>query len=135
MALIYTYLRFNGNAKDAFEFYKDCLGGDLSVQTIGESPMAQYMPDKKDNVFHAQLKKGDMVLLGSDMVGEDGLKYGNNMVVTLECSNKNEAKDLFAKLSSGGKIGHELADQPWGIIGDFQDKFMVDWFVVFMSNT
>lgn len=93
------------------------------------------MPDKKDNIFHAQLKKDDMVLLGSDMVGEEGLKHGNNMVVTLECSSKDEAKNLFTKLSAGGKVGHELADQPWGMIGDFQDKFMVDWFVVFMTST
>lgn len=135
MALIYTYLRFNGNAKEAFEFYKSCLGGDITIQNVGDSPMAQYMPDKKDNVFHAQLKKGDLVLLGSDMVGEDGLKYGNNMVVTLECSSKNEAKDLFIKLSVGGKVGHELTDQPWGMIGDLKDKFMVDWFVVFMPKT
>ena len=133
MAVIHTYLRFNGNAKQAFEFYKECLGGDLSIQTIGESPMAQFMPDKKSDVFHAQLKKGEMVLLGSDMVGEEGLKHGNNMVITLECSSKDEAKDLFAKLSAGGKVGHDLEDQPWGMIGDFQDKFGADWFVVSMK--
>jgi PhnB protein len=56
------------------------------------------------------------------------------MVVTLECNSKEEAKDLFTKLSDGGKVGHELADQPWGMIGDFQDKFNVDWFVVFMPT-
>lgn len=132
MALIHTYIRFNGNAKEAFAFYKACLGGDLSLQTVGESPMAQYMPDKKDAIFHAQLKRGDMVLLGSDMVGDEGLKHGNTMVATLECGSKDEAKDLFTKLSEGGKVGHELTDQPWGMIGDLQDKFGVDWFVITM---
>ncbi len=132
MALIHTYLRFNGNAKEAFEFYNSCLGGELSLQTVGESPMAQFIPDMQNNIFHAQLKKEDMVLLGSDMVGEEGLKQGNNMVATLECTNKDEARELFTKLSNGGKIGHPLEDQPWGMIGDFQDKFGVDWFVVTM---
>ncbi len=132
MALIHAYLRFNGNAKEAFQFYKECLGGDLSIQTVGESPMAQFMPDQKNNVFHAQLRKGEMVLLGSDMVGEQGLVHGNNMVLTLECNSKEETRNLFAKLAAGGTVGHDLADQPWGMIGDFQDKFGVDWFVVSM---
>lgn len=134
MALIYVYLRFNGNAKEAFDFYKECLGGELTIQTVAESPMAQYMPDKKEDVFHAQLKNGNLVLLGSDMVGDEGLKPGNSMVATLECSSKEEARELFAKLSAGGRVGHELADQPWGMIGDLQDKFGVDWFIVFMPT-
>lgn len=134
MTHIYSYLRFNGNAREAFEFYKTCLGGTLTVTTVEKSPVAQFMPNKKDQVFHVQLKKGDMVLLGSDMVGEDGLKKGNNMVITLQCDSKEEAKDLFAKLSKGGNVGHDLADQPWGTIGDFTDKFNTDWFVVYMQD-
>lgn len=134
MAIIHSYLRFNGNAKEAFTFYKSCLGGDLSIQTIGQSPMAQYLQDKQDAVFHAQLKKGDLVLLGSDLVGEEGLKHGNAMVLTLECDSNTEAKNLFNKLSVGGKIGHELSEQEWGTIGDFEDKFGNGWFVVHMPK-
>jgi PhnB protein len=132
MALIHAYRRFNGNAKEAFEFYKNILGGELTMQTVGESSMAQYMPDKRDQVFHVQLKKEGMVLLGSDMVGEEGLKPGNTMVLTLECTSKEEAQEFFTKLAEGGKVGHDLADQPWGVIGDLQDKFGTDWFVVYM---
>ena len=92
------------------------------------------MPDKKDNIFHAQLKSGDLVLLGSDMTPDEGLKKGNTMVLTLECDSKEEAKTLFSKLSEGGKIGHELSEQDFGTIGDFVDKYNVDWFVVSMTN-
>ena len=134
MAVIHSYVRFNGNARTAFEFYKECLGGELSITTLGDSPMAQFMPGKKDDVFHAQLNKDDLILLGSDMVGEEGLKSGNTMVLTLECTSKEEAETLFAKLSEGGKVGHPLAEQPFGMIGDFADKFGVDWFVVFMGK-
>jgi PhnB protein len=135
MAVIRSYLRFNGNAREAFDFYKSCLGGEVTLQTVGQSPVAQFMPDKKNDVFHAQLKKGDLVLLGSDMVGEEGLKKGNTMVLTLECESKEEAKELFEKLSAGGNVGHELSEQEWGTIGDLQDKFGVDWFVVYMPNS
>jgi PhnB protein len=135
MALIHAYLRFNGNAKEAFEFYHSCLGGELSITTVGQSPVAAYMPGKQDQVFHAQLQRGEMVLLGSDMVGEEGLTRGNTMVLTLECASKAEAETLFTRLTAGGKVGHPLSEQPFGLIGDLTDQFGVDWFVNFMGTT
>lgn len=56
MALIHAYLRFNGNAKEAFAFYQRCLDGELTITTVGQSPMAHFMPEKKDHVFHTQLQ-------------------------------------------------------------------------------
>src|SRR5258708_11227963 len=82
MIQLNPYLRFNGKAKEAFAFYKDCLGGEVTLTTIGETPMAEYMPDKKDNIFHAQLESGNVVLLGSDLVGSEGIIKGNTMVLT-----------------------------------------------------
>lgn len=133
MAVIKSYIRFNGNARQALEFYQSCLGGTLTVTTVGDSTMAEFMPDKKDQVFHATLHNGNLFLLGSDMVGDNELQSGNRMVLTLDCETEDEAKELFRKLSQGGKVGHELNEQPWGIIGDFQDQFGVDWFVVSMK--
>ena len=133
MAVINAYLRFEGNAKEAFEFYKSVLGGELSVTKIGDSPMAQFMPDKKESIFHAQLKNDKLVLLGSDLTPEEGLTKGNTMVLTLECSSREEADTLFQKLSDGGKVGHPLNEMGNVTIGDLQDKFGVDWFVVIMK--
>lgn len=136
MALIHAYLRFDGNAKEAFTFYQSCFAGELSITTVGQSPMAAYMPDRQDQVFHAELHKGDLVLLGSDMVGEEGRIKGNSMVLALECAAKEEAVTLFDRLSAGGKVGHALSEQPFGLIGDLTDQFGVDWFVTFTpSNT
>jgi PhnB protein len=128
-AVIHPYLRFGGSAKEAFTFYQECLGGELNLTTVGESPMASFLPDKAEQVFHVQLKSGDIVLLGSDMVGEEGLQHGNTMVAALDCSSKDEAKRLFDALSADGVIGHPITEQPWGTIGDFKDRFGVDWFV------
>jgi PhnB protein len=135
MAQLKPYLRFDGNAQVAFEFYKSILGGELTVTKIGESPMAQFMPEKKDRIFHAQLKNERIVLLGSDMVGEEGLKKGNTMVLTLECENKEEAEKYFTALSEGGNVGHPLTEMDFGMIGDLQDKFGTDWFIVTMKNS
>lgn len=134
MPRLNPYLRFNGNAREAFGFYQSCLGGELSLQTVGESPMAAYMPNKKDQLFHAQLKNGEIVLLGSDMIGDAGVIKGNTMVLTLECHTKAEADGFFDKLAVGGTVGHPMTEQPWGAIGDLQDKFGVDWFVVVMKG-
>lgn len=134
MAIIHSYLRFDGNAQEAFDFYKSVLGGDVTITKVGESAMAQFMPDQKERIFHAQLKNDNLVLLGSDMVGEEGLKKGNTMVLTLECSSREEADTLFQKLSDGGKVGHALNEMGNVTIGDLQDKFGVDWFVVVMKG-
>jgi PhnB protein len=135
MAQLHPYLRFDGNAQEAFDFYKSILGGELTVTKVGDSPMAQHMSDKKDNIFHAQLKNENIVILGSDLIPEEGLKKGNSVLLTLECSSKEEAENYFGKLSEGGKIGHALAEMDFGTIGDLQDKFGTDWFVVAMKNS
>ena len=52
MTQINAYLTFNGNCREAMNFYKEVLDGDLALQTIGESPMADKMPQKmKDCIF------------------------------------------------------------------------------------
>jgi len=134
MTKLNPYIRFNGNAQEAFTFYKSVLGGELAVTRIGDSPMAQFMPEKKDNIFHAQLKNDMIILLGSDLTPEEGLKKGNTMLLTLECSNKEEAEKYFTQLSEGGKVGHPLSGMNFGLIGDLEDKFGVDWFVVVMKS-
>lgn len=134
MTKLNPYVRFTGNAQEAFNFYKSVLGGELSITKIGDSPMAQFMPEKKDDIFHAQLKNDKIILLGSDLIPEEGLKKGNTMVLTLECSNKEEAEKYFKQLSEGGKVGHPLSEMDFGLIGDLEDKFGVDWFVVAMKT-
>ncbi len=71
MAKINSYLTFNGNCRDAMTFYKDCLGGELSFQTIGESPLAEKMPPQmKECILHSMLITDGFVIMGSDMTHE-----------------------------------------------------------------
>src|SRR5579859_5532668 len=75
------YLRFDGNCADAMKFYKSCFGGDLSMMTIAESPMAGQLQGKNpQHVFHASLTSGSIELLGSDMAPKEGLMKGNATV-------------------------------------------------------
>jgi PhnB protein len=86
MAQINSYLTFNGNCREAMTFYKECLGGELMLQTVGGSPLAEQMPPKmKDCILHATLTNGNLILMGSDMVSHTGLIKGNAVSLSLMC--------------------------------------------------
>ena len=127
MAQLNPYLTFNGNCREAMEFYKACLGGELSIMTVGESPMASQMPDKKDNVMHSILKKDGMVLMASDMIMAGELTRGNTITLCINGGSAEELKTFFTKLSEGGTVGHELKEEFFGTYGDLIDKFGINW--------
>jgi PhnB protein len=114
-------------------FYKECLGGELVLQTIGESPMADKLPPKmKESILHATLKNEHLVLMASDMVGENGLIKGNSVSLMLNCSSEEDIKDFYAKLSDDGKATHPLEVSFWGaLFGDLTDKFGSHWLLHF----
>ncbi|MHA4806812.1 VOC family protein [Flavitalea flava] len=129
MAQLNPYLNFDNNCREAMNFYKDCLGGDLVLQTVGESPeMAAHMPpEMKDSILHSTLTSGDMIIMASDMSREKRIE-GNTFHLCIICQNEDELNSFFSKLSSGGKITDPLADMPWGgRYGALTDKYGKHW--------
>lgn len=134
MAHINTYLTFSGNCREAMTFYQDCLGGDLALQTIGETPMAERLPPTmKEYILHATLSKGALMLMGSDMVGEQGRISGNAVSLVLHGENEDEIQTFYAKLSSGGgRATHPFETTFWGaLFGGLTDKFGNHWLIIF----
>ncbi len=129
MTQINSYLTFNGKCREAMNFYKDCLGGELTLQTIGESPLADKMPPQmKECILHATLIKDSLVLLGSDMVGEKGLIKGCSVSLAINCSSEEEIQSFYEKLSAGGSKDHTLEESFWGAtFGDLTDKYGNHW--------
>jgi PhnB protein len=127
MAQLNPYITFNGNCREAMEFYKACLGGELSIMAVGDSPMASDMPDKKDNVLHSMLKKDGMVLLASDMIMPGELIRGNTITLCINGGTKEELQQFFAKLSEGGTVGQPLTEAFFGTYGELTDKFGMNW--------
>jgi len=129
MTQISAYVNFDGNCRQAMEFYKECLGGELIIQTIGGSPMETQCPAAmKDQVLHSSLTKSGLLLMGSDMVGPDGFNKGNNIALSVNCSSEEEINTFYSNLSSGGKILDPLKKQFWGaIFGCLTDKFGIRW--------
>ena len=136
MTKLNSYLTFNGNCREAMNFYKHCLGGELSFQTIGESPLSGKMPaSMKESIVHAALIRDRIVIMASDMVWEKGLIRGNAVSLMLDCSSEEEIRDCYEKLAEGGQATHPLHISFWGaLFGDLTDKYGNQWLLHFDSR-
>jgi PhnB protein len=130
MAKLNPYLNFdNKQCVEAMNFYKDCLGGELTIQKVHEMPemAAQMPPDFGDHVMHATLVSGDMVIMGSDLNRGPAVE-GNMASIVINCDNEEQLNKFFDKLSEGGKVSQPIMDMPWNAkYGDLTDKFGKNW--------
>ena len=129
-----TYLTFDGDCRQAFEFYRSVFGGDFHVfSTFGEGPEEMDVPDGfKDRVMHVSLPLGNGVLMGSDNgPGAPAVTAGNNFSISVATGSRAESDDLMAKLSAGGAVTMPLETTFWGAyFGMCTDKFGINWMVV-----
>lgn len=135
MTHINAYLNFNGQTREAMKFYQDCLGGELVMQKISESPMAARMPSEMGaKILHSSLTKGNLVLMASDMMGNSIVK-GNSVALCVNCSSDEEVNFFFSKLSAGGNIVEPLHQSFWGsTFGSLTDKFGITWIFNYSKN-
>jgi PhnB protein len=136
MTQINGYLNFNGNCREAMNFYRDCIGGELQLKTIAGSPIeAQCPTTMKDSILHSVLVKEDLVLMASDCIGPDGYTEGNNFSLCLNCSSEEEINKFYSSLSDGGEIIDPLKKQFWGsLFGVFTDKYGIRWMLNYDMN-
>ena len=133
MTQINAYLIFNGNCREAMTFYHNCLGGELLLQAVGESPLTEQMPLKFQNhIIHASLTNGTLVLMGADKMDKSRYVKGNTVSLMLNCRSEEEIRTYFTRLSTDGEITHPLEDTFWGaLFGGFIDKFGTRWLLNF----
>lgn len=136
MAKLNPYINFNGNTEEAFNFYKSVFGGEFAAvmrfkdvpSPEGSTPVAEQDSDK---IMHIALPIGEgNILMATDMLESMGqkLEEGNNFSLSLSCKSKEEADELFGKLSDGAKVEMPLAISFWGAyFGMLKDKFGVRW--------
>lgn len=122
---INNYLHFNGNCKEAMDFYASIFGGEVEAQKVGDSPAAQMPGADPNKIMHSTLKGGKIVLMGSDMF--EGSTNTGNVSLTLISDNVDELKEMFSKLAVGGKVHQELQSVFFGTYGDLVDKFGIPW--------
>jgi PhnB protein len=128
MAELNAYLSFKGNCREAMQFYHSCLGGAMNLMTYGESPMAAQMPpEMHGRILHSVLTSGSVMIMGSDMGGEEEYIQGNTLALCLVCRSREEIETLFNKLSGGANVTHPLKEEFFGTYGDLIDKYGFRW--------
>ncbi|MDP5276715.1 VOC family protein [Chengkuizengella axinellae] len=122
------YLTFNGNAKEALQYYKDIFDGEISdIQTFGEADFPTP-PESDDLVMHGRFKKGNLTLMFSDAFQNQAITAGNNISLALELSSEEEIQTIYSRLSEKGTILMELQDTFWGAkFAKVKDAFNVIW--------
>ncbi len=122
------YLNFNGNARQALEFYASVFGGNLSLSTFAEFG-AKDSPDA-DRIMHGMLETdAGYTIMGADVTSE--MEYQPMAGFSVSLSDDDDAlRDYWAKLSASGTTTMPLQKQAWGDeFGMCIDKFGVSWLV------
>jgi PhnB protein len=121
------YLTFDGNCREAMEFYRTVLGGELTVNTFGDFGGDPAVADK---VMHAMLVGGKGTLMGS--VTAPGMPFnpGNTMTISVSGGDGDGLEDVWSKVSAGGEVYVPFEKQMWGdVFGQCVDRFGVPWMV------
>lgn len=129
-----TYLHFNGNCREAFDFYRSVFGGDFTVlSTFRDMPdqtAIAITEEEKDNIMHVSYDIGGTTLMGSDVptAFSAPFKQGNNFSISYQTESREQTEELFNKISEGGEITMPLEDAFWGAyFGVCTDKYGINW--------
>jgi PhnB protein len=128
-SILNPYVNFDGNAREAMEFYRDVFGGELRVNTFGE--WGNDDPAVADKTMHAQLDtERGFTLMASDTPPGMELSTGSNITISLSGEDGDELRGYWDKLSSGGTVTMPLEKQMWGDeFGMCVDRFGIPWMV------
>ena len=126
------FLLFDGNCAEAITFYHRCLGGDLSLTKLGDTPMKDQFPkDKHNRIINAQLVSGNIDISATDWMASPSLDpiQGNTFAIYVIGKPYEELKSGFDKLSVGAEkeTFQDLHEMPFGMYGQFYDKYGVQW--------
>ena len=128
-----TYLTFNGNCREAFDFYRAVFGSEFQVlQTFGDGPDDMNVSEAlKSQVMHVSLPVGNSVLMGSDTGNEEQTAViGDNFSISYEAESRAETDEVFGKLADGGTVTMPLQETFWGsYFGSCTDRFGINWMV------
>ena len=137
MAIINPHINFNGNAEEAFNFYKSVFGGDfINIVRLKDLESAEFpvAANDADKIMHIALPIGENILMGNDIPEAMGKvnENENRSKIAITAESRQEADQLFKGLSAAGNIEVPIGDSPWGsYFGMFRDKFGIEWMIDF----
>lgn len=140
MPTINPYINFNGNAEEAFTFYKSVFGGEFGkIIRMKDIVSADFQSSEEDanKILRITLPIGNNVLMANDVPSFLGRvnEHENRSKIAINADNREEAERLFNGLSEGGEVEMPMGDGPWGTyFGMFRDKYGIEWTVEFDPN-
>jgi PhnB protein len=128
------YLQFDGNAREAMEFYQSVFGGDLKVNTFGE--FGSPDPAVADKVMHAMLTTDrGYTLMASDTAPGMPYQPGGNITCSLSGDPGEGLEEVWERLADGGNVTMPFEKQMWGdVFGQCVDRFGIPWMVDVVSQ-
>lgn len=142
MTTINPWVNFNGNAEEAFLFYKSVFGGEFSqVVRLKDIASAEFtVPDAEaEKIMRIVLPIGkNNALIANDVPSFMGTvnENENRSKISIRAESKEEADRLFSGLSLGGNVEAPMSDSPWGsYFGMFRDKYGIEWIIEFSPST
>ena len=126
------FLLFDGNCAEAMTFYQHCLGGELTLTRLGDTPMKdRFPPEKHNRMINAHLKSGAIDISATDWMASPVFNpiLGNMSALFVVGETYDELKKVFDKLAEGAdkERFQALHDMPFGIYGQFYDKYGIQW--------
>lgn len=141
MANIQPHINFNGNAEEAFTFYKSIFGGEFSKIirfSALSSPGFEIPAHEAQKIMHIALPIGHTELMGNDVpeiLGKTN-ENENRSKIAVTTESKAEADHIFEGLSAGGQIEMPMSDSPWGAyFGMLRDQYGIEWMVSFEEKS
>jgi PhnB protein len=135
MPLINPYINFNGNAEEAFNFYRSVFGGTFANLVRFKDLASEQFPasaEEENKIMHIALPIGGNVLMGNDVPRFMGTvnEREHRSKISISVESREEADAIFNGLSAGGEVEMPMADSPWGsYFGMFRDKYGIEWMV------
>jgi PhnB protein len=128
MKEIITYLNFDGNCREAMEFYKKCLGAELYIMPFSDAP-GDWPKEAKDRTMHSTLSKGSSkLLMASDTMPGMPFQQGTNFSMMIQCESLEEIERLFTAFGEKGKVTMALQETFWAPrFGTLTDQFGISW--------
>ncbi len=142
MTTIYPWINFNGNAQEAFAFYKSVFGGEFTKVIWFKDVATEEFPvaeKEEEKIMYIALPIGGGTMLVANDVPEvlgPVNERENRSKIVVSADSKEEAKRLFDGLSAGGEVEGDMGDSPWGsYAGMFRDKYGIEWIIEYSSKS
>jgi PhnB protein len=141
MSTLNPWINFNGNAEEAFTFYKSVFGGEFAkVVRFKDIASAEFpIPEKEANkIMYIALPVGaDNMLIANDVPEVMGKvnERENRSKILMRADSKEEAERIYESLSDGGEVEGPMGESPWGsYAGMFRDKYGIEWLIEFIPG-